>query len=78
MSTLALLVVLLCLGFGLTVIFGLGFLAFHRPRLKGPIMVSLTATMALLALLAWVTQAGALTEGAGPGHPVAPTVWTGR
>lgn len=73
MSTLALLVVLLCVGFGLAVILGLGYLVFRRPPLKGPVMVSLTAAMALVALLAWATQAGALSGG-----PVAPTVRTGR
>ncbi|MFJ8185832.1 hypothetical protein [Streptomyces sp. NPDC096105] len=78
MSTLALLVVLLCIGFGLAAVIGLGFLVFRHPRLKGSVMVSLTVATVLVALLAWVTQAGALSDGAGPGHPVAPTLRTGR
>ncbi|MER6342595.1 hypothetical protein ABT258_37720 [Streptomyces tendae] len=78
MSTLALLVVLLFAGFSLAVIFGLGYLVSRRPQLKGPVMVSLTATMAVVALLAWVTQAGAQSGEAGPDGPVAPTVRTGR
>ncbi|MFJ7138017.1 hypothetical protein [Streptomyces fungicidicus] len=78
MSTLALLVVLLCAGFSLAVIFGLGYLVSRRPQLKGPVMVSLTAAMALVALLAWVTQAGTPSDGAGHGRPVTPTVRTGR
>ncbi|MFD3827389.1 hypothetical protein [Streptomyces sp. NPDC058625] len=78
MSTLALLVVLLWVGFGLAVIFGLGYLVSRRPRLKGPVMVSLTAAMALAAILTLVTQAGAPSDGAEHGRPVAPTVRTGR
>jgi hypothetical protein len=77
-STLALLVVLLWVGFGLAAVIGLGFVVFRHPRLKGPVMVSLTAATVLVALLAWVTQAGALSDGARPGHPVAPTLRTGR
>ncbi|MEU0061086.1 MULTISPECIES: hypothetical protein [unclassified Streptomyces] len=78
MSTLALLVVLLWVVVGLAVVVGLGYLVFRSPRLKGPVMVSLTAATVLVALLAWVTQAGAQSGEAGPGGAVAPTVRTGR
>ncbi|WP_217235541.1 hypothetical protein [Streptomyces sp. AC555_RSS877] len=78
MSTLALLVVLLWVVVGLAVVVGLGYLVFRRPRLMGPIMVSLTAATVLVAFLAWATQAGAQSGGAWPGGPAAPTVRTGR
>ncbi|WP_149553072.1 hypothetical protein [Streptomyces marokkonensis] len=78
MSTLALLVVLLWVIVGLAAVVGLGLLVFRRPRLKGPVMVSLTAATVLVAFLAWITQAGALSDGAEPRHPVAPTVRIGR
>ncbi|WP_158778949.1 hypothetical protein [Streptomyces cellulosae] len=51
MSTLALLVVLLWVVVGLAVVVGLGYLVFRRPRLKGPVMVSLTAATVLVAFL---------------------------
>ncbi|MFC8996329.1 hypothetical protein ACFT7U_11570 [Streptomyces rochei] len=55
-----------------------GFLLFRLLRLKEPGTVSLTAAMTLVALLAWVTQASAPSDGTGSDHLVAPTVRTGR
>ncbi|WP_202527830.1 hypothetical protein [Streptomyces sp. SID486] len=77
MSTLALLVVLLWIGSGVAVVVGLA-TAPSAARGKGPVLVSLIAATLLVALRAWVTQAGAQSGAVGPGGPTVLTVRTAR